>query len=122
MSTDRGSEARVEIGTEDPTWKAQAASDDPPRSTAPVDPGQEDLRDFAAPLAQPKPGDVLFGRYRVERLLGQGGMGSVWLVRHLGLDAMRALKLIISGVAFVPEVQARFRREARAMARLSHPN
>src|SRR6185437_3689489 len=49
-------------------------------------------------------------------------MGTVWLVRHVELDALRALKLIISGSAFDPQMRARFRREARAMARLSHPN
>jgi serine/threonine-protein kinase len=109
MSTDGGPGARDEIGTEDATWKK------PGEPSGPVEP-------FTEPPAPPRPGDVLFDRYRVERMLGAGGMGSVWLVRHLGLDAPRALKLIFSGVAFVPEAQARFRREARAMARLSHPN
>lgn len=84
--------------------------------------GDDDGLGPSGPGARPRPGDILFGRYRVERLLGGGGMGNVWLVRHLGLDAPRALKLVVSGVAFQPEAQARFRREARAMARLSHPN
>ena len=64
----------------------------------------------------------MFGRYLVEKKLGEGGMGSVWLVRHLELDAHRALKLIVSSHSFDPEAQARFRREARVMAKLSHPN
>ena len=71
---------------------------------------------------QPEPGHVLFGRYLVERQLGEGGMGTVWLVRHLELDAPRALKLIVSGIAFDPQARARFEREARVMARLSHPH
>ena len=73
-------------------------------------------------VGRPEPGQTLFGRYRVEKMIGEGGMGSVWLVRHLELDALRALKLIVANNAFNPEAQARFRREARVMARLSHPN
>jgi serine/threonine protein kinase len=69
---------------------------------------------------QLQPGQILFGRYRVERKLGEGGMGSVWLVHHLELDAPRALKLIVSGIAFDPQARARFRREARVMAKLTH--
>ena len=48
-------------------------------------------------------------------------MGTVWLVRHLELDAVRALKLIVSGIAFDPQARARFRREAQVMARLIAP-
>src|SRR4051794_16387934 len=70
----------------------------------------------------PQSGQVLFGRYLAEKLIGEGGMGTVWLVKHLELDTLRALKLIVSGIAFDPHAQARFKREARVMARLSHPN
>jgi len=70
----------------------------------------------------PRVGKVFFGRYQVERQIGEGVMGTVWLVRHIELKAQRALKLIVSGQAFEPQMRARFRREAEAMARLSHPN
>ena len=73
-------------------------------------------------MGEIEPGRILFNRYRVEKKLGEGGMGTVWLVRHLELDALRALKLIVSGIAFDPQARARFKREARVMARLSHPN
>jgi serine/threonine-protein kinase len=70
-----------------------------------------------------KPNQVLFDRYLVERQLGEGGMGTVWLVKHLGLDAERALKLIVSGIARDPQAKARFLREARILERLNnHPN
>jgi len=49
-------------------------------------------------------------------------MGTVWLVRHLGFDSDRALKLIISGIALDQQVRARFKREAHIMDRLNHPN
>jgi serine/threonine protein kinase/formylglycine-generating enzyme required for sulfatase activity len=71
---------------------------------------------------QPRPGEIYLGRYRAEMQIGKGGMGTVWLVRHLELDALRALKLIVAEGAFDPRLRARFRREARVMARLSHPN
>ncbi|MHC5537980.1 protein kinase domain-containing protein [Singulisphaera rosea] len=70
----------------------------------------------------PVPGQVLFGRYLVVRQLGEGGMGTVWLVRHLELDSERALKLIVSGIAMDSQMRARFRREARMMDRLNHPS
>ena len=69
-----------------------------------------------------QPGQILFDRYLVQRQLGKGGMGTVWLVRHLGFDSDRALKLIISGIAQDQQMQARFKREARIMDRLNHPN
>src|SRR5512135_2401909 len=67
------------------------------------------------------PGQVLFGRYRVEKKLGEGGMGTVWLVHHLALNVDRALKVIRPEIAADPLIRARFRREGQVMARLSHP-
>jgi serine/threonine-protein kinase len=67
-------------------------------------------------------GQVLFDRYVVERLIGEGGMGTVWLVKDREFDSERALKLIISGIANDPQARARFRREARILDRLNHPN
>jgi serine/threonine-protein kinase len=71
---------------------------------------------------QIRPGQTLFGRYLVDSKLGEGGMGTVWLVRHLELDDFRALKLIMSGIAFDPQARGRFKREAKVMARLKHHN
>ena len=69
-----------------------------------------------------QPGQVLFGRYIVVKKVGEGGMGTVWLVRHRELDSDRALKLIVSGIARDPQARARFRREARILDKLNHPN
>lgn len=69
-----------------------------------------------------EPGQVVFGRYLVKKELGRGGMGTVWLVRHVTLDADRALKLIVANIAFDPQARGRFKREAQAMARFTHPN
>jgi serine/threonine protein kinase len=66
-------------------------------------------------------GQVLDGKYRLERLLGEGGMGAVYLATHLGTDRPVALKLIAPVVAGRAEFVERFRREARAAGRLRHP-
>jgi eukaryotic-like serine/threonine-protein kinase len=69
-----------------------------------------------------EPGQAVFDKYVVIKLLGQGGMGTVWLVKHLDLDIERALKMIVSGIATDGEARARLKREARVMALFSHPN
>src|ERR671911_2183369 len=67
-------------------------------------------------------GEVLDDKYRLERLLGQGGMGAVYLATHLGTDRYVALKLISPQFMRNREFVERFRREARAAGRLRHPN
>ncbi|RYZ05139.1 MAG: serine/threonine protein kinase [Myxococcales bacterium] len=61
---------------------------------------------------------VLAGRYRLERQLGKGGMGSVWLAEHLALRSWVAVKLMDPAIAATPEGAERFRREAMAAASL----
>jgi serine/threonine protein kinase len=67
-------------------------------------------------------GQVLDDKYRLERLLGQGGMGAVFLATHLGTDRYVALKLIAPQLMRNQEFVERFKREARAAGRLRHPN
>ena len=67
-------------------------------------------------------GQVLDDKYRLERLLGQGGMGAVYLATHLGTERFVALKLITPQFMRDEEFVERFRREARAAGRLRHPN
>ncbi len=64
------------------------------------------------------PGDILLGKYRVERVLGKGGMGVVVGVRHVDLDEMFAIKMMLPGVIASQEGVERFLREARAAAKL----
>jgi serine/threonine protein kinase len=65
---------------------------------------------------------ALAGRYALERELGRGGMGIVYLARDLSLDRPVAIKLLPPALAAVPRLRERFLREARTAARLSHPN
>src|SRR5438067_13317577 len=67
-------------------------------------------------------GQVLDEKYRLERLLGQGGMGAVYLATHLGTGRYVALKLIAPQFMRNSEFVERFKREARAAGRLRHPN
>jgi len=67
-------------------------------------------------------GQVLGKRYEVVRLLGQGGMGSVYEAVHCELDKKVAVKLLLPQIAENAEAYERFRREARAASRLRHPN
>lgn len=67
-------------------------------------------------------GEVLDEKYRLEHLLGQGGMGAVYLATHLGTERYVALKLITPQFMRNEEFVERFKREARAAGRLRHPN
>jgi len=68
----------------------------------------------------PRPGDIVAGRYRIERTLGQGGMGVVLAAEHLALRQPIALKLLLPGYMQSPEALERFLREARATASLQN--
>src|SRR5690242_5315789 len=62
------------------------------------------------------------GRFRLVRELGRGGMGSVWLEEHTGLDVPCAVKFIDKDGRDNEEMRARFEREAKAAAALRSPN
>lgn len=63
-----------------------------------------------------------FSQLEVLELLGQGGMGAVYKVRQRMLDRMVALKILPSEISRDPTFAERFTREARALAKLTHPN
>ena len=67
-------------------------------------------------------GQTLDGKYKIERQLGRGGMGTVYLSTHLGTERPVAVKVIAPQYMQRPEFVERFRREARAAGRLRHPN
>ncbi|WP_067854116.1 serine/threonine-protein kinase [Nocardia shimofusensis] len=68
-----------------------------------------------------QPGAVFAG-YTVEKLLGRGGMGAVYLARHPRLPRRTALKLLNREAFADPELRARFEREGNLVAQLDHPN
>ncbi|WP_336623349.1 serine/threonine-protein kinase [Nocardia mangyaensis] len=64
----------------------------------------------------------IFAGYAIERQLGRGGMGEVYLAKHPRLPRLTALKLLNQELFSDSEVRARFEREADLVARLEHPN
>ncbi|MBN2192401.1 MAG: serine/threonine protein kinase [Polyangiaceae bacterium] len=67
-------------------------------------------------------GQIVAGRYRVHHLLGTGGMGAVYRAEHVHMRKTIALKVLHREMTSVPEVVARFEREAIAASRVEHPN
>jgi serine/threonine-protein kinase len=75
-----------------------------------------------APATTLAVGDVVAERYRIDALLGQGGMGVVYRAEHLHLRKPLALKVLLSEWSSIPEVVARFEREAVAASNIQSPH
>jgi serine/threonine protein kinase len=67
-------------------------------------------------------GKMLSGRYRIERVIGEGGMGAVYAAEHTLMRKRLAVKVLHPEMSRMPEVVARFEREAMAAAHIDHPN
>lgn len=76
--------------------------------------------DLAAP--ETLIGTLLAGRYRVDELVGQGGMSVIYRAEHVHMRKSFAVKVLHEQLSRVPEVVARFEREAIAAASIEHPN
>jgi serine/threonine-protein kinase len=74
------------------------------------------------PLVDPMIGVTVEGRYEVVSLLGEGGMGQVYEVRHVALDRRFAMKVLRRDLARDEELASRFIQEAKATASVRHPN
>jgi predicted Ser/Thr protein kinase/ribosomal protein L7/L12 len=93
-------------------FESQAKPSSPPTAAyapGPAAPTVEELRRF-------------FPQLEILELVGKGGMGAVYKARQPGLDRLVALKVLPPDAAAGPDFAERFTREARALARLSHPN
>ena len=91
--------------------ETQPNAGDPPRSKPPL---------FVPP--QPQELAQHFPQLEILELIGRGGMGAVYKARQPSLDRLVALKILPGNVAGDAGFAERFTREARALARLSHPN
>ena len=76
----------------------------------------------APATAAMQPGVVIDGKYRLEGLLGRGGMGHVWRCTHLHMEGEVAVKILIDRLRGKPAAIERFWQEARLMGDLGHPN
>ncbi len=72
--------------------------------------------------SQPILGMIVEGRYKVVELIGEGGMGKVYLAEHVDIGKRVALKVLHPSYSHMPDLVERFRREARAASKIGHPN
>lgn len=75
-----------------------------------------------ASTTSPSGGKLIADRYQLGELVGRGGMGGVWMAEDLKLHRRVAVKLLSPELTARPDVKERFEAEARAAARLNHPN
>jgi serine/threonine-protein kinase len=104
----------------EPSRRADATTEVPPPGDRAVT-GKSPIGARSPDPAGARAGDVVGGKYELVRVLGQGGMGAVWLAKNRALDADVAVKLIRREKA-TPAASARLLKEAQLAARLSHPS
>ncbi|HEY5962067.1 MAG TPA: serine/threonine-protein kinase [Polyangiaceae bacterium] len=76
-------------------------------------------------MSRPKPieiGDIVAGKYRLLAMIGEGGMGVVYLAEHSLIEKRVALKVLRSEYSMKPELVSRFQQEAISASRIKHPN
>ncbi|MGC4091895.1 MAG: protein kinase [Polyangiaceae bacterium] len=85
------------------------------------EPSPEEAKEAPAP-AELAEGSMLGQRYRIETLVGAGGMGAVYKATDVERDALVAIKTLLPAAAKDPTLRRRFEREAEVIRRLTHPN
>jgi serine/threonine-protein kinase len=99
------------------------ASDEATKSEAGTDGGRGSKRPSIRPGgAASLLGVTISGRYRIERLIGEGGMGAVYQAEHVHMRKRLAIKVLHPEMSRLSEVVARFENEAMAASHIDHPN
>jgi uncharacterized protein (TIGR03067 family) len=122
--------AKVEDAADDTLISLLRAADTDPDHTETEDPQEaatmaplSPTGDYAVPQNPGLPAELAdHARYRVQELLGVGGMGSVYKAEHLLMERPVALKLVSQSLTSNPAMVERFRREVKTAGQLKHPN
>lgn len=115
-STPRGAEAGLVDAAVDAAPRPEAVE---PEADAEPTPGDELVE---VTEEQERVGTLVGERYRITGLIGMGGMGAVYRAEHVHMKKQVALKVLHREMTVLPDVVARFEREAIAAARIEHPN
>jgi eukaryotic-like serine/threonine-protein kinase len=104
-----------------------AKSPSPPGEASPASKPPPSSRKSDRPSMRPGGPDslvgrTLSGRYRIDKVIGEGGMGVVYAAEHLHMHKRLAIKILHPEMSRLPEVVERFGREAMAAAHIDHPN
>jgi len=122
-AADSDSSADATLHATDPLGATQASAVDLDDTLLATEP-RDDTLQGGAPVASGgaliAPGTVIGDTYRIEELLGQGGMGAVWLASHLRLAGRKVAIKVLHGAAPGEELLTRFRHEAEAAAKIGH--
>ncbi len=113
---------RLRAMSSDPDRSATTSAESPRAAAV-----RQDARKGERPSTRPGGpqslvGTVIGGRYRIERVIGEGGMGAVYQAEHTHMRKRLAVKVLHPEMSRLPEVVARFEREAMAAAHIDHPN
>jgi eukaryotic-like serine/threonine-protein kinase len=103
----------------EPPPSASWVSTAPPEAVTPLSPG---VTSYLPPKVDPLIGQVLVGRYLIQKKLGEGGMGAVYLATHNLLEKQVALKVLHGEFARKPDLVERFMQEAKSASRIRHEN
>src|SRR4029077_15378593 len=98
------------------------AANPTPAPVPPVAAGSTHPTSYLPPQGDPLLGQTLAGRYQIQRKLGEGGMGAVYLATHNVLEKQVALKILHGEFARKPDLVERFMQEAKAASRIRHEN
>lgn len=84
--------------------------------------GSDQQAPMLGSVATLAPGSIIGGTWIIERVLGKGGMGTVWLARHQRLANKRSAIKVLHGTGLTDEAYVRFAREAEISTKIGHPN
>ena len=121
-ASDRGDEARENDRRRESDRRNLRAQSQADQSFVSPSNGATALAEQQQPEFELDVGSDVDGRYRIIELIGEGGMGKVYMAEHVEIGKRVALKVLHPSYSRMPDLVERFRREARAASKIGHPN